>query len=299
MTETDEIIEQLNSLVEELESYPDAEMREKTLDLIQLILSLHGEVLERILKTLEQQSVQDEVFTKLLEDDLIRSVLLVHGLMPEELAARVAATLEELRPFFTSQGCQIELLEVVKGRARFRVTRNGETAPPVGILRQELETALAETAPDLLEIEIEDVTKQIENTAKAADFLNSLVSRPNHESPKNLVQIKRTPMAKNGAKWLSAIRSFGFKEGQFEIVNYDDINLLITKIGGEFYAFRNACAESGEPFDSKNFENPTLRCDCHNYRYDLSKRGVCDENPELKLESLPVKVEEDKVKVAL
>ncbi|MBA3634522.1 MAG: hypothetical protein H0W58_17210, partial [Acidobacteria bacterium] len=37
------MVEQLNLLVEQIESYPDAKIREQTLDLVQIILALHRE----------------------------------------------------------------------------------------------------------------------------------------------------------------------------------------------------------------------------------------------------------------
>jgi nitrite reductase/ring-hydroxylating ferredoxin subunit len=74
--------------------------------------------------------------------------------------------------------------------------------------------------------------------------------------------------------------------------------VLVCKIGGEFYAYRNGCADGGRPLDDALFESPMLTCSCHGYRYDL-RRGLAVERPELRLARLPLKVEEDKVKVAL
>jgi nitrite reductase/ring-hydroxylating ferredoxin subunit len=42
-----------------------------------------------------------------------------------------------------------------------------------------------------------------------------------------------------------------------------------------------------------------LTCACHGYSYNLKRAGACLERPELRLESLPLKVEDDKVKVAI
>ncbi len=46
--DTEELLGQLGALVEELEQYPDTEVREKALDLVQIILKLHGEALRRM-----------------------------------------------------------------------------------------------------------------------------------------------------------------------------------------------------------------------------------------------------------
>ena len=67
----------------------------------------------------------------------------------------------------------------------------------------------------------------------------------------------------------------------------------------KFYAYRNACAEGQLPLDDALFESPMLTCLCHGYRYDLRHQGKCMEKPALRLASLAVIVEDEKVKVAL
>lgn len=300
--DAEELVEQLNSLVEELEQYPDTEVREKALDLVQLILELYGEALRRITGTLEGLPLRDQVFSRLAGDEVVRAVLLVHGLAPVALRDRVAAALEHLRPYLLSQGCDVELLGVEGARARVRLMRSGKGAPPVAVLRQEIEKALAEAAPDLEGLDVEGVAEQIEATAKAAALLGKLAAPARRERQAvNLVQIKRPPAARpeSGATWVSVVRAVGFGEGRLKIVNQGDLNLLVCKIGGEFYAYRNACAgESGRTLDDALFESPMLTCSCHGLRYDL-RRGNCVEKPELSLAPLPAKAEDDKVKVAL
>ncbi|MGI8732030.1 MAG: Rieske (2Fe-2S) protein, partial [Pyrinomonadaceae bacterium] len=94
------------------------------------------------------------------------------------------------------------------------------------------------------------------------------------------------------------IRSQSIEDGEFKIVNFDDINVLILNLGGEFYAYRNACADGGRPLDDSLFQSPMLNCSCHGYGYDL-RRGNCIERPDLKLTSVPVNLEDQKVKIGL
>ena len=301
MNDAEEIVEQLNALVEELENYPDSAVREKTLDLVQMILALHGEVLHRVLRTLDSFPQREQLLSQVINDEVVRAVLIIHGLAPDDLQTRVAAAVENLRPYLISQGCDVKLLTVENGRARMRLMRSGQGAPPILALKSEIENALAEAAPDLLGIEIEGVAEQIEATAKAAELLGSMISSKNGNSqPPKLVQIKRAKPAENrGGKWISVVRALGFGEGDLKIINYADVNLLVCKTDGDFYAYRNLCAAGGNPLDDATFESPMLVCSCHGYHYNLLRRGVCVENPNVRLESLPVKIEDDKVKVAL
>lgn len=295
------MVEQLNLLVEQIESYPDAKIREKTLDLVQIILALHREALRRVLTSFDSLPEKEQILSRIAADDIVRAILLIHGLLPNDLQTRVAVAIDELRPFLISQGADVELLGVENGLARVRLIRNGQGAPPISALKLEIEKILIEAAPELLGIEIEGVAEQIEATAKAAAILGSMIAGQNgNAQPPKLVQIKRAKSVENHrGKWISVIRSLGFEEGEFRIVNYADLNLLVCKISGEFYAFRNACAVENRPLDDAVFESPMLVCSCHGYHYDLRRRGACIEEADLRLESLPVKIEDDKVKVAL
>ena len=170
--DAEELLGQLSSLVEELEQYSDTEAREKALDLVQIILKLHGEALRRILATFESLPMKSDIYARMLGDDVIRAILTVHDLLPEELERRVAKAIEELRPFLISQGCDVKLLGVDEGRARLRLMRSGKGAPPVAALKLEIEKVLDVAAPDLLGIDIEGVAEQIEATAKALSLIH-------------------------------------------------------------------------------------------------------------------------------
>ncbi len=303
--DADELLGQLSALASELEQHPDTEAREKALDLVQLILKLHGEALRRILATFESLPLKSEIYARLLDDDVIRALLTIHDLLPEELETRVAKALEELRPFLIAQGCDVKLLGVEDGRARLRLMRNGKGAPPVEALKLEIEKVLDVAAPDLLGIDIEGMAEQIAATAKAAALLGAMIAPPRSEAaaqPAKLVQIKRPRPDTTNVRgtWVSVVRALGFEDGQFKVVSYAEINLLICKLDGEFYAYRNACAADGErALDDALFDSPMLTCTCHGYSYNLRRAGACVERPELRLQSLPSKVEDDKVKVAL
>lgn len=300
--DAEELLGQLGALVEELEQYPDTKARDKALDLVQIILKLHGDALRRVLATFESLPLKSEIYARLLGDEVIRAILTIHDLLPEELETRVAKAIEELRPFLISQGCDVKLLGVDEGRALLRLMRNGKGAPPVAALKLEIEKVLDVAAPDLLGIDIEGVAEQVEATAKAAALLGALIAPPRggEAPPAKLTQIKRPrPDTTNvSGAWVSVVRALGFEDGQFKIINYAEVNLLVCKLDGEFYAYGNLCpADGGRALDDGLFDSAMLTCACHGYNYNLRRAGVCVERPELRLQSLPVKVEDDKVKV--
>ena len=69
--------------------------RERAEELVRLVVDLYGAGLERMLQVLhEQGQLTDEALDALADDDLVASLLLVHGLHPYSVETRIAKALE-------------------------------------------------------------------------------------------------------------------------------------------------------------------------------------------------------------
>ncbi len=87
--------------------------RERAEDLVRAVTDLYGAGLERLLEIVYDSGRLDEELLGLLaEDDLVASLLLVHGLHPYDVPTRVENALESVRPYLGSHGGDVELLEV-------------------------------------------------------------------------------------------------------------------------------------------------------------------------------------------
>ena len=237
--DAEELVGRLHALFEELEQYPEAEVRERALELVQLLLDLYGEALRRVVGTIDALQQRDQVLAHLLNDEVVRAILLVHGLVPGEMRDRVAAALERVRPYLVSQGCEVDLVGVEEGHARIRVIRSGKGAPPVAVLKDEIERSLLEVVPDLQGVEVEGLAEQVEAMAKAAALVGSMVKPRGAatEQPARLVQIKRGQPAEDASlAWVPLVRSLGFDESKFTLVRHTEVDVLVWTVGGEFYA---------------------------------------------------------------
>lgn len=301
--DAEDMMAQLNALLEELEQYPDSEVREKALDLVQIIIQLYGEALRRVIDTVNALPLKEEMLSRLLEDEVVRAMLTIHGLLPIDLRERVAAALKQLRALLLSQGADVDLIGVENGVALLRLVRSGKGAPPVATLKAEIEKHLMEAAPDLVGVEIDGLAEQIEATSKVVSQLKSLIAPVPEGEPKSarLFQIKRPQPDKSSVAgaWVPVIRTSGLQEGEFKAISFGEHSVLVCRINGEFYGYRNACAGGLRALDDALFEMPLITCSCHGYHYNLRRNGACIERPDLRLESLPLIVEDERVKVAL
>lgn len=157
--EFQKLAERVDVLARELEEHPDPDARERALELLQLVLNLHGEALRRILHIVQsrpsgQEVVGQLIVSQMMEDPAVSSVLMIHGLYPVELKVRVATALDQVRPYLHAHGGDAQLLGVENGVAKVRLARPSHGSSSIAPMRLPIEKALLEAAPDLKGIEI-------------------------------------------------------------------------------------------------------------------------------------------------
>lgn len=150
-------LSRMESLIQAIESLPEAEPRILARETVQAILDLHRLGLAKMLALLSQSGdAGRKLRDALAGDSLIGSLFLLHGLHPVDLETRVGRALAKVEPLVRSLGCTLEPLGFSESTVRLRL--NGEldgSFPLANTLRQALEEAFLETAPDVTEIAIE------------------------------------------------------------------------------------------------------------------------------------------------
>lgn len=154
-------ISRIEALVEAIEKSADADAREKTREVVGTLLELHGAGLKRIFELLSTvENPGKTVLDRCLEDDLVRSLLLLHELHPENLEQRVREALARVRPYLQSHGGDVELLEVSPAGVRLRMEGSCQGCPSSAVtMRDTIERAVYEVAPDAAPIEVEGLSE--------------------------------------------------------------------------------------------------------------------------------------------
>ena len=275
--------EQLSALLESIEQHPDEQFRDRVRELVYSVIELHHGALHRILELIAAQGAGEELLKQLSDDDLVRAVLMVHGLMPQDLEARVLTALEQAREELKAYGADVELVGIRENVARLRLIGGaGSVQVSTALLKGEIEQALHALAPDLLNVEYEDLIA----AAK----------------PQKLVQIAPKPAPappKSKGNLVPVIRTQEVPENDLRVIEIGDINLLVCNVAGTFYAFRNRCAHREMSLEKAMLEGPVLTCPWHGYQFDLRQGGRCLTDPALRLDALPIAVENEIVRVAL
>ncbi len=137
-------VRRIEDLVRRVENIPDCESRDAAHALMEAILELHGAGLERMMDIVFETGESGKAaIRRFAGDGLVASLLVLHGLHPDDLETRVQQALGKMHG-------NAELMGVFEGAVRVRLTGSG-----CG-LRESVEAAVREAAPDAAEIIIED-----------------------------------------------------------------------------------------------------------------------------------------------
>jgi len=123
-------LERLDGLLRGVERFADPEARTQTRAMVRAVLDLHGAGLGRLLDHLaDAVEAGRAVLDACARDDVVSDLLLLHGLRPLDVEARVRQALEQVRPYLRSHGGNVELLGVETGVVRLRLQGSCHSCP--------------------------------------------------------------------------------------------------------------------------------------------------------------------------
>src|ERR1700736_3393525 len=145
--------DRIEHLLDELHATTDRETWARAQEVLSLVTELYGEALARIVNEAPQTLI-----SRLVADDLVASLLVLHGLHPDDLAHRVERALEEVRPYLATHGGNVELIGVddERGAVLIRLLGSCDGCPSSSVtLKLAVEKAIEEAAPEVTRIEVE------------------------------------------------------------------------------------------------------------------------------------------------
>ncbi|HEV2582682.1 MAG TPA: NifU family protein [Ktedonobacteraceae bacterium] len=151
--------ERIETLVQQVSSFSNIHARETTEELVQCILDMYGECLARILElSIQADAAGFPLVRSFTRDDLIGSLLILHGLHPVDLETRVMRALDEVRPQLVLHGGNVEFLKIEDNVAYLRLNGSCHGCPSSTVtLKQLIEGAVRKAAPDLERLDVDGV----------------------------------------------------------------------------------------------------------------------------------------------
>jgi Fe-S cluster biogenesis protein NfuA len=153
--------EHVERLAAQLDQAGDPGVRAAALELVSSVVELHGAALQRMIDKFLETAEGERLLRSALDDNLVAGMFLLHSLHPDDIETRVARGLEGARPYLKSHGGDCELVSVRDGIVRLKLHGAcGSCASSALTLKNAVEEALYEAAPDILEIVAENAAAE-------------------------------------------------------------------------------------------------------------------------------------------
>ena len=247
-------------------------VRERTEQLAAELTDLYGAALERIVAITAESA--PELIGQFAADELVASLLLVHGLHPHGMARRIEDALDSVRPYLGSHGGDVALLEVVDGPdgpvVRLQFAGSCKSCPSSAVtLEFAVEDAVRAAAPEIASIEV--VAAQSASTSGLIST-DSLMRR-----------VHTTDTLKSaGATWHPLPDIGDLDPGEVGGFLVAGVPILACRIGDDLFTYHDRCGRCHESMAGAALHRPmgapigqaVLRCPrCHAH-FDVVHAGA-------------------------
>ena len=148
--------DRIEELLDQLQASADPRILDRAEEILRLVTELYGAGLARVVELVRDSA--PGLLAELADDELVGSLMVVHDLHPEDLATRVGAALESVRPFLGAHGGDVELLGLdgAIGAVHLRLLGSCDGCPSSSVtLQLAVEKAINEAAPEIVIIDVE------------------------------------------------------------------------------------------------------------------------------------------------
>jgi Fe-S cluster biogenesis protein NfuA/nitrite reductase/ring-hydroxylating ferredoxin subunit len=248
-------------------------VRERTEQLAGELTDLYGAALERMVTIAAEAA--PELVDQFAADELVASLMLVHGLHPHGVERRIEDALDSVRPYLGSHGGDVTLLEVADDSegmtVRLQFAGSCKSCPSSAVtLEFAVEDAVRAAAPEITSIEVVAAEPDsAESTSSGLISADSLMSR---------VHTKDSA----GAAWhpVPDIGDLGAGEvGGFLVAG---VPILACRVGDDLFAYHDRCGRCHDSMAGAALHRPmgapigqaVLRCPrCHAH-FDAVRAGA-------------------------
>ncbi len=227
--------------------------QERARELVREVVGLYGAGLHRIIEALDDPVLAERLAT----DDLVASLLLVHGLHPHGVQRRVSDALDRVRPYLGSHGGDVDLIGVTDDSVRLAFQGSCKSCPSsAATLELAVEDAIRAAAPEISSIEVVvagDAPQSLTpGLIPAESLLSQVHSNPWHAIP-GLADLRPGEVA------------------GFEVAA---ATLLACRIDGQLFAYRDRCPVCDDTLAGSELDGALLRCPRCGSAFDVVHAGA-------------------------
>ena len=179
--EFQEKMRRLGTLVGEIDQVPGGGSKVAARELVQLLMEVHRAGLERIMELVFQTGSESgtsggAIIDRLGQDPIVRNLLLLYSLHPDDLETRVVRALDTVRARLRKFDSRVELVSLHEGAVQLRLHTSGHgCGSTTKDLRSIVEGGIYDLAPDLTSLTI--LASEEESSSGFVPLQNLLANR--------------------------------------------------------------------------------------------------------------------------
>jgi Fe-S cluster biogenesis protein NfuA/nitrite reductase/ring-hydroxylating ferredoxin subunit len=241
-----------------------AAAHERAQELVRQVMGLYGAGLERIMQLCDDPALAERLAT----DDLVASLLLVHGLHPHDLHRRVSDALERVRPYLGSHGGDVDLLDITEaGAVRLAFRGSCKSCPSSAVtLELAVEDAVRAAAPEIESIEVVAAEKDASSGVIPTESLLTRLRSNGHRS----------------TAWQPVPELAQLADGEVGGFRIAGLTALACRVGGDvggrdgggIYAYRDRCPSCLGTLAGAQLRGAVLRCPACGAGFDAVHAGA-------------------------
>lgn len=259
-------------------------------ELVRLLVEFYGNGLERVVEIVAAEDVG--LVERLAGDELVESLLILHGLHPVGVHDRIEQALDKVRPYLGSHAGGVDYLGIDdEGVVHLRLDGSCNGCPSSTVtVKLTIEEALLGTVPEVTRVEVE-------GKAEAAKPMLQIGMRS------GAAQLATAP-SPTAAVWLHPSAKDLPGDGFAAHVHLDGRPVLMCRLGETYYAYSDGCAACGASLlgasgDRQVLEGDVLACGSCSARYDLRLAGRAADRTGRRLNPLPLLDDVSGIRIAL
>jgi Fe-S cluster biogenesis protein NfuA/nitrite reductase/ring-hydroxylating ferredoxin subunit len=238
-----------------------AAARQRAEQLVREVTDLYGAALERMMGV--ALAANPDLAGRFAADDLVASLLLVHGLHPYDVERRVSEALDSVRPYLGSHGGDVSLLGVNDGVVRLQFQGSCKSCPSSSVtLELAVEDAVRAAAPEIESIEVVAAEKAASASVIPAESLMTRVHGNGHHA----------------TAWQPVPELAELADGEVGGFRVAGVTALVCRAGGRegggIYAYRDRCPACTGTLAGAQLSGAVLKCPGCGAGFDVVHAGA-------------------------
>jgi Fe-S cluster biogenesis protein NfuA/nitrite reductase/ring-hydroxylating ferredoxin subunit len=270
--------------------------RERAEQLVGEVVELYGAALSRVMAALGGQA-DPAMLNSLIADDLVASLLLVHGLHPHDVRRRVSDALDRVRPYLGSHGGDVHLLDIDGDTVKLQFAGSCKSCPSSAVtLELAVEDAIRAAAPEVSSIEVAapEAAPAEPTTVIPAESLLAQVHARGHAN------------GGKAAAWHPLPDLADLAPGEVGGFSVAGAMVLACRVGDQLYAYRDHCpvcdgSMAGAALHRRvGHADPVLRCPRCRAHFDVVHAGASlDDGLTRHLDPIPLLLRDGVLSIAV